>query len=189
MRLLPATLTAVVLSLICSSWCPAGTLFYTGTFLNDDDVALIDFSVATSTKVTLFSTSYATGGFDPLLSVFDSAGNLVAVSDDEDVSLGLLDFRINVFLSAGDYRFAITQATNYPQALFTGGTLSEGFLFDGQPNFTEQFGCANGQFCSGFDGSSRTAEWAFQVQPVPEPATLALSAACLIGIAAARRRR
>ena len=66
---------------------------FAGTFGDDDDVQLFNFTANGASTVSLVSFSYAggtqangnvvvRGGFDPILALFDSSGALVGQNDD-----------------------------------------------------------------------------------------------------------
>ena len=71
----------------------ASSFSYTGSFLTDDQIQEILFSLSSTSTVTAVTYSYAggtnqantavpEGGFDPWLSIFNSSGTLVASNDD-----------------------------------------------------------------------------------------------------------
>ena len=111
------------------------TLDFSGSFSSDNDVAVILFSLAAPTTISARTTSAATGGFDPILSLFRfsdpadlSTGLLIANNDDADFANGAIDSSLqsspdmdvspfNV-LDAGLYGLVLTQSLN----------LSTGFL-------------------------------------------------------------
>ncbi|MEL6130797.1 MAG: DVUA0089 family protein [Cyanobacteria bacterium J06628_4] len=164
----------------------AADLSFRGTFSQDSDVHLFDFSVETESTVTFRTYSYAggtqadgstvvAGGFDPMLTLFDATGNRLFINDDdesdtvaEDPTTGkAYDSFLTVMLAAGNYTVSLTQYGN-----FTNSTnLADGFNQTG--NFTSNFSRCTGvdAFCD-FTGDSRTNEWAFDafgVQPLREP--------------------
>ncbi len=55
---------------------------FSGSFVNDNDVLRFNFTVGAPGVVTLFTSSWLGGGFDPILSLWDSAGNQLAEQDD-----------------------------------------------------------------------------------------------------------
>ena len=59
---------------------------FSGTFQNDNDVQFFSFSISATTTVTAFSSSWLSGdsglGFDPILALWDSSGNLIEQQDD-----------------------------------------------------------------------------------------------------------
>jgi hypothetical protein len=188
---------------------------FSGNFMDDDDVLIFNFSVAAPSSVTVLSSSWQSpsgGGFDPILSLFDSSGLLVDSQDDGGVSgaqlvngvsydYGVWDSYYTVTLDAGDYSIAITQYNNFPIST----ALVDGFEHEGNPNFTFDFGYggATQPMFNGIwdDNDPRTSFWRFHllnvetvevIDPnpgaVPEPATLALIGAGLLAAAGLRRR-
>lgn len=183
---------------------------FSGTFTNDNDIVLLDFTVGADSTITIFSSSWKSGdsglGFDPILAIWDSVGDLVAEQDDGGLTgstmsngvsytHGEWDSFFDVFLTAGDYTASIGQFDNFA----AGGTLSDGFIRDGNPNFTfdEGFGPAplfNGVW-SGTD--TRTGDWEFHLlnvdaasgPTIPEPTTLALMTLGMAGIGYSRKRK
>ncbi len=200
----------------------AADFSFTGTFTEDDDIALFAFTVGSPSTVTLQSLSYAggtnaagqtiaAGGFDPILALFDSAGNLIDQDDDGssvvDPETGRSwDVFLQELLQPGSYTVAVTQYDNFANA-----TLGAGFDRQGQGNFTVNFGCPEAQPAfndvSGGTGCGRTANWAFDILGVqtavipgtpgggggvvPEPSTWAmmLIGFALTGCALRRGRR
>ncbi|MGI9510891.1 MAG: DVUA0089 family protein [Geminicoccaceae bacterium] len=181
-----------------------------GTFVFDNDVEQFDFSIGVASIVTIESISYAggafasnpaiiapAGGFDPILSLFDSTGAFIAAADDgsstfDPVTGSAFDSFLQPTLDAGTYTVVITQFDNF----FLGGVgddISTGFEQDGPPdNFTGFFGCGNGEFCD-IGGNNRTNFFAVNViaeaQAVPEPSALAMIGFGLLGVGLAYRRR
>jgi hypothetical protein len=171
----------------------------TGSFIQDDDSVLINFSLAVDSLVTLQTWSFAggtnansqviaPGGFAPVLSLFQGTGPsaTLLLSDSGgtapnscgprgiDAATGFcLDAYLNGILSAGDYIAVLTEYDNTPN----GTTLGDGFFQDGQGNFT------GGPFwLNAGTGFQRDAAWAVDITstptapfgPVPEPSTILL---------------
>jgi hypothetical protein len=180
---------AGLLALVASSTliAPAQAIDFdfSGTFEQDNDVLLFSFTTDADTTATVFSSSWVDGGFDPILTLWDSAGNLLQQQDDglnigstlsNGVSYdhGLWDTYFNQFLTAGSYLVSITQYNNFA----TGTNLSAGFAFDGVGNesFTSEFGCSQGSFCgatgqadmTGDPNFNRTNAWEFHVLNVAQ---------------------
>src|ERR1700689_1293302 len=103
---------------------------FEGTFLADDQVQLVDFTLASSATVTFQSYGYGGGtnaegmvipggGFDSLLSWFGADGSLI---DENNNGCGLadsdngacLDAFARPFLPAGTYTLALTESGNSP---------------------------------------------------------------------------
>ncbi len=176
---------------------------FTGNFSKDNDVLRFDFTVGLpGSSVTIFSSSWVNGGFDPILSIWDSAGNQLFEQDDGGVvgsrqsnavsyQFGEFDGFLNIDLDAGDYIATLAQYDNFSVSTL----LADGFRFDGDPNFTAVFGCANGRFCEGSLEDSngnplelnRTSAWELHflnvdsasLNSIPEPSSL-----MLVGLAA-----
>jgi len=181
---------------------------FTGNFSKDNDVLRFDFSVGLpNTNVTIFSSSWITGGFDPILAIWDSAGNQLFEQDDGGLAgsqqsnsisypFGEFDSFLNFDLDAGDYIATLTQYDNFSVSTL----LADGFRFDADPLFTAVFGCSNGRFCEGSLEDSngdpvelnRTSAWELHflnvdnasLNQIPEPPSLmliGLAACALIG--------
>ncbi len=186
---------------------------FTGAFGADDDVQLFNFTANGASIVTLRTYSYAggvqadgnvvsAGGFDPILALFDSAGNLVDQNDDGtgvpvDPNTGeAFDTELILLLGAGDYMVAIMQYDNFA----TGPAFGNGFDQTGNPFFTALLGgCSNEQFCdvSGADPfNNRTNAWAFDIldvenaaPTVPVPAAVWLFGSGLMGLIGVARKK
>ena len=191
-----------------------GTFLLEGEFANDNDVRLIPFSVVTGTLFSARTTSWAAGGFDPYMALFDHTGSLVHYPDptdpaaslpalsvdiepDPDPALRNWDDILTFSLTEGSYTLALLQYGN----VFQNNQL---FAFDPDPRYTfTNFGQPQGceQFISAFGDECGTGSFALQVDliaptpppdPVPEPATLILVGIGTAGAAlrtTVRRRR
>lgn len=158
-----------------------------GTFDQDADVELFEFSVSEQSTVILRTFSYGggtqadgteilPGGFDPVLTLFDGDGNLLFLNDDDTTGTVARDEDANqaydslleAELAAGNYTLALTQYANFA----VGNNLSDGFIRTG--NFTGDLfaRCAPGSVFCDFAGNVRTNVWAFDaigVLPPKEP--------------------
>jgi hypothetical protein len=173
----------------------AGVLSFNGSFTADDNVQLLPFTESSPSLVTLQTSSYAAGGFDPIVTVFDATGLLIGQNDDgvgvpPDPSTGeALDALLTLSLTPGQYVVSITQFDNFA----VGPTLADGFVESGLGNFTAAlFDCGAPNFCD-VTGSARTSQWALTISAqavgVSEPSTMALftvSLACFGTVIGAR---
>jgi hypothetical protein len=182
---------------------------FSGTFANDNDVVELGFTVNADSNITIFSSSWISGdsglGFDPILAIWDSLGNLVQEQDDggntgstmsNGVSYnhGVWDTYFSTFLAAGSYTASIAQFDNFRN----GGNLSAGFMHDGNPDFTFDNGYGTQAMFNGVwsPDDARSGDWEFHILNVdqavinnaPEPSIIALLGLGLIGIGAARRK-
>ncbi|MFO1089819.1 MAG: DVUA0089 family protein [Hyphomicrobiales bacterium] len=212
---LKRTSLAILLLGMCISGgqANAANFSFTGSFTQDDNVQLFNFSVGATSNVVLRSLSYAggvnsqnvtiaRGGFDPILALFDATGALINQNDDGapgtvpvDTVTGLAydTYLALNGLAAGNYTVAVMQYNNFAN----GPNLSNGFSRDGQGNFTgATYGCSQGSFCD-FRGNNRNVNWAFDIEGVesatlpdiPVPAALPLFATGLAAVGYAGRRR
>ena len=195
----------------------ADTFTFTGTLASDDEVRLFGFTVGGSSPsaVTINTTSYAQGGFDPFLALFQvSPGVMVdglllnapfvgplptnfvdgtelvsaafiEFNDDVNEMAGLYDSFLQTTLSPGFYIFSVTQFGNVP----VGPTLEEGFSQEGNGNFRAGFVDAFGVRRNGNFSVTISGPGVTQAAPIPEPTTMLLLGTGLAGIAARVRRR
>lgn len=195
-RIATGTLAAIVLAGILGVGTAHATDFsFTGSFQQDDEVQLFNFTVGGSSSVILRTWSYAggtnaagnvieRGGFDPILALFDGTGFLIDTNDDggcgpvvPDALTGMCwDTYFEQALTPGSYTVAIMEYNNFAN----GPYLSDGFARTGQGNFTATFGwCADDQapnatgFCdvSGVLGGARSNAWAFDILGVESAST------------------
>jgi hypothetical protein len=190
------SLTAAVMTL-GSDPAHAANFSYTGTLNNPNDFQSFFFTANGTSNVNLRSYSYAggtnaagtvitAGGFDPILSLFDSSDALIQTVDDGPLTVpadpftgARYDTNFSQALTAGNYRVAVSQFSNFAIG----------------PNFSNGFPRNQSSF-QDVTGAVRTANWAFDITGVdtatgpstnvPEPFTIV---GTLIGSVAAFRMR
>ncbi len=107
----------------------------TGNFARKDDAQLFSFSIDSDQIVELGTLSnsggtnaagetISSGGFNPILALYDSNGNLIDVDDDGGSGLDAL---IQRALTAGDYTVALTVYDTLPAGYPGPSSLSDGF--------------------------------------------------------------
>jgi hypothetical protein len=194
---------------------PAGfsaTIMFSGALAADDSVQTFLYSVQNTSLVTIDTTSFATGGFAPILSVFDNTGALQfynvgpatndCVNNAKDPATGACwDARLTWNSVAGvQYIVTLTEDDNLP----LGPTLADGFFEQGNGNFT-----AKPPFNPPVPGGmfllsgpiQRTGNWAVTFQSadptltasiptaVPEPSSAAVFLTLAASFAIRRRTR
>lgn len=185
-----AFLAAAALSLSAQ----AADLSFSGQAVNHNDKIVIDFQVAAGAQVSLWTDSWQSGlNFDPQL-YLASAGTLVNADNDSGslvhAGAGYYDAGLQfTAATAGSYRLVLNASSN--DAL--GTTLPQGFSYDAdapiklvdwnQPGYDINANDQKGGFwrlnLSGVQ----------QAAVVPEPGSLALMLAGLLGIALIVRQR
>jgi hypothetical protein len=169
-------LKAAIISLVTASSLPASIISVFGTFITDDEQAKIYYTVQNEANVTVSTTSFATGGFLPILSVFDDTGNFVDLNSggasNSDASLTWTSH------AGVQYLVVLTEYDNFPNLIPT-NTYSDGFTRDGQGNFTELLYGFPGPFR--LDSDQLTGDWTVEFTSTdpsllvtPEPGTAAL---------------
>lgn len=146
----------------------------TGTLPNQGTALLENFTLSSITDLSITTTSYATGGFEPNVLLFNSAGNFVTAGNAfgaPDPGTGIVgDMKLTASsLTAGTYTLAVTDFL-LNQSL-TATNLSDGF--------TANYG--SGTTFVDSNGNPRTGNYAVTISTgtastVPEPATLWLAA-------------
>lgn len=208
----------VVLFLFVLTSAFAATSSFSGVFPQDDSIVEFVYTVQQTGPVSIFTTSFALGGFPPLLALFDSPGNPVYAADGTvqndcahnaaDPILGVCwDSRLSwVSDASSTYNLFLSQWDNFaPNTVMT-----DPFAEQGNGNFTASppFGPSlpGGSFLLGMPlgnpGNQRTGDWAvtFEADPTlqlqvdqltaaPEPSSGFLLATTVLCTAALYRRR
>lgn len=178
MKLVSAFLAFAAASLSFAAPASATDFSYTGSLSDPNDVLMFNFTVGSPSTITLRSYSYAGGtnaagtlvaggGFDPILTLFDSTGFEINHNDDGGSAHvpcdagRCYDVYLQQLLSPGTYTVSIQAYSNFA----IGPYLSNGFENDGT-----------------FNG--RTSSYAFDILgvdqavqvngAVPEPSTWAM---------------
>lgn len=177
------------LVLLCTGPLEGAVIQASGVLHTDDEIASVTFAVLTQSNVSVTTSSYGTGGFFPVFTLFlaDAPGDLILAAAG---NLGVCDpgmtpppgqsncedIRWSGILAPGTYLATLTVYPNLP----LGPDRATGFLFDGAGNFTSMFG-GTGPFLEP-DGTQKTGDWNITISgdavaDVPEPAAGALTAA------------
>jgi hypothetical protein len=179
-----------------------GPAVNSGTLSDQAGVIEENFTLSSSSSLTIFTTSYGggtnldgtttkPGGFEPMISLFDGAGNFVAGEDvtspiaktDTSTGLALDAYLTDPSAPAGAYIAVLTDWLN--QQPPTATNLSSGFvdLGSGGSNFVdEQFNARSGSYTVDISAAG-------SIAAVPEPATLWMVLPAIAVMAALRRRR
>ncbi len=181
------------------------TQTYSGTFTNQAQVLEETFNVASSSTVTIFTTSYGgganldgttahAGGFQPMITLYNSAGNYVfgeavtspVATKDSSTGLALDAYLLDSHVAAGSYIAVLTDWLNQQPATAT--NLSSGFVDLGSGGSTfvdEAFNSRNAGYALNISVNPNTAA-------TPEPATFWLmipALGCAIVLVVRRKRR
>jgi hypothetical protein len=166
--LAPQVRAATIMNQIYSGPFPANIA---GTLPNQDTVLLEAFNLPTLSNLTITTSSYAAGGFEPNLLLFDATGDFITAGNPfgvPDPSTGIVgDSQLTASdLLAGTYTLAVTDFLLNQSPTAT--NLSDGF--------TDNFGSGTTFVDAG--GNIRTGNYAVTIAPasVPEPATMWLTA-------------
>lgn len=162
----------------------ADTTKFTGNFGADNSVFTYGFSTASTQSYTFMTTSFASGGFIPVLTLFNTMGGVplgFAETDNSDVSF-------STSLGAGSYLLVLTEDPNVFETNYAAGPL-----FAGSPTITGDLcGVSGGKFLNFVDCSQRTSSYALSVTsttPTPEPSTWLLVAPAVALLFAVRYSR
>ncbi len=201
--------------LAVASCASAADISFTGTFTTDDQIQLIDFTLASPETVTFQTWGYGGGtnaadqvilpdGFESQLNWFGSDGSFLGSSatcgSGNTYDDACLDAFGQASLDAGTYTLALTQSgnnANCPDGF--PGDLGCGFSQQGNGDYTpittDNAGCP--AFCGTF-GTQEDGSWAVDILNVdsaslasstPEPATILLAGCGIALIGLTKRTR
>ncbi|MCR4287661.1 MAG: DVUA0089 family protein, partial [Deltaproteobacteria bacterium] len=130
---------AMVFTMAIAGNASAVDFDFSGNFSYHNEVQVFGFTTTGATTVTLFTSSWDDGGFDPMLGLWDDSGALLYQQDDggnlgttlsngTPYTHGYWDTYYSYALTAGDYQVSI--ATFYNWAI--GPNISDGFSYDSQ---------------------------------------------------------
>lgn len=169
LRRLVAILPALALAMALPTQGHAATTIYSGNFAGDNTVVTIGFSTATTQQYTFLTTSFASGGFVPVLTLFGSAGGTPLGFAETDLG----DVSFSQTLGPGSYLLALTEDPN----VFT-TTYAAGALFTSPTATGDICNVSGGKFLNVFDNcSQRTGAYSVSVTSAaatavtPEPST------------------
>ena len=182
-------LALAVLGCTALTQAHAATTPFSGTFLNDASVFSDSITVTSVQNYIFTTTSFASGGIVPVLTLFNSTTG--AVVDFSGANTGFSDVTLTDTLTAGSYLLDLTEFPNSA----VGPTLAAGF-YPNNPTITgSDCGVAGGMFynditctqtSNAFSGTITNAGTAAAV--TPEPSTLLLVLPPALALLGRRRR-
>lgn len=168
----------------------AASFNFSGTFTRDDQAEIFRVSVASSATANFQTSSFARGGFSPVVSLFNDSAAGLLIGSDNGVDNANGEARLQIPLTAGTYTLVLTQYDN----LAAGPRFANGFLRAGNASFTSEFAGRSGQFYD-INGMERNGSFSLffdnvdAAVGVPEPATFAIAGAGLLVLVWPIRKR
>jgi hypothetical protein len=157
--------------LLMSTPALAANFSFSGNLNGVNDTPSFLFVADGISTVNIQSSSYANGGFDPILTLFGATDNFLL--EREDIGQpDLLDFQLTQVLPAGNYRAVISAFAN----------------FANRPNFTNGFG-GGGDFFGRTPAYALTIQGVTQANAVAVPEPISLVGTIVAGLAIARFKR
>jgi hypothetical protein len=166
----------------------------TGTLPNQNTALEVTCTLPSISDLTAYTTSYASGGFEPSLNLYNSAGNMIAGGVTPGTSpIAKPDMTItppqafDAYLTASDLsagKYTLTLTDWQLNQSITATNLSDGF--------TSNYG--NGHTFVDSMGNVRSGSYTLAVNltsgvATPEPATLLLAASAIAAIAVLSRKK
>lgn len=182
---LSLALSLVTLCALAPSRASASTFSTSGDFAADNSFYELTFSESASTNFSAVTTSFAEGGFLPVLTLFNATTGAAIANDGS----GLGDASLSALLSSGTYNLFLTEFPNVAS-----GDLSSGFLFGNSPTATgDVCGVSGGTFLNAITCEPTSSHYALTTTSntavTPEPATwlLVLPPAAFLLVSSRRR--
>lgn len=191
-RRLFGTIVLSALALLSASRASAVTITQSGTLGSDNQIVQLGFSTASTQNFTFFTTSYsgglnadgtttAAGGFDPVLSLFNSNGTIYAGNSS---TAGGADAFLTDVLGPGSYILVLSEFPNY-----SSGTIGS---FAGIGTIVSDACGTSSAFTDAVTCSQRTGNYSVNVSSsavTPEPPSALLLLLPLGGVVYLNRRK
>ncbi len=182
---------------VSASAAPFSPITQSGVFSTDDAHGLVAFSLASDQTLYFYTTSYAgglnadggtaaSGGFDPIVTLFDSTNTYVAYNDDDTLNynrpkngtVNSFDSYLAQKLTAGNYTLVVTQ---FDSTAAVGSNINDPFSEDGNPNFTSIFASGRTGMFYDSNGNQNTGSYTVNVSAAP-PAVPEASTTLSLGL-------